>query len=46
MHEQTVPANCYIIREGDDGGHLYVGEGRYIYYPIKIGVGLRLIYIC
>ncbi|VDO62931.1 unnamed protein product [Schistosoma curassoni] len=26
MHEQTVPANCYIIREGDDGGHLYVGE--------------------
>ncbi|KAH8874459.1 hypothetical protein KSF78_0008380 [Schistosoma japonicum] len=26
MHEQTVAANCYIIREGDDGGHLYVGE--------------------
>ncbi|CAH8610258.1 unnamed protein product [Heterobilharzia americana] len=30
MHEQTVAANCYIIREGDDGGHLYVGaEGEF-----------------
>ncbi|CAH8540599.1 unnamed protein product [Schistosoma turkestanicum] len=28
MHEQTVAANCYIIREGEDGGHLYVGEGN------------------
>ncbi|CAH8540615.1 unnamed protein product [Schistosoma turkestanicum] len=28
MHEQTVAANCYIIREGEDGGHLYVGEGK------------------
>lgn len=30
MHEQEIPAGCYIIREGDDGEHLYVGaEGRY-----------------
>ncbi|CAH8863639.1 unnamed protein product, partial [Trichobilharzia szidati] len=30
MYEQTVAANCYIIREGDDGGHLYVGaEGEF-----------------
>ncbi|CAL8070559.1 unnamed protein product [Calicophoron daubneyi] len=30
MHDQTVPAGCFIIREGDDGEHLYVGaEGEY-----------------
>ncbi|TPP67702.1 cGMP-dependent protein kinase isozyme 1 [Fasciola gigantica] len=30
MYEQIIPAGCFIIREGDDGEHLYVGaEGEY-----------------
>lgn len=28
MYEQIIPAGCFIIREGDDGEHLYVGAGK------------------
>jgi len=30
MSEKTVPKGCYVIREGENGSHLYVsGEGEY-----------------
>lgn len=30
MNEKTVPKGCYVIREGENGSHLYVsGEGEY-----------------
>jgi len=30
MYEKTVPKGCYVIREGENGSHLYVsGEGEY-----------------
>jgi len=30
MHEKQVPKDCYVIREGDSGSHLYVsGEGEF-----------------
>ncbi|XP_023326889.1 cGMP-dependent protein kinase, isozyme 1 [Eurytemora carolleeae] len=57
MYEKTIPKGCYVIREGENGSHLYVsGEGEYDVIKEgkvlgKLGVGkafgeLAILYNC